>query len=418
MGYFNNLKNDYKTKSRIRIWIFIILVVTIFFIIVFYKKRKNQIECRNMRTMTNSSVYRYLEINGLIPQLEGEKVIVNLQDVKKVMQGKKVCEGKVTVTNYKGEFVYTYNLSSCGICTTKKFSKEGNEYLKNKNQEVVSYYNYRTINYYDSKWTGWMSSNYVTSEPDENGLYLPVEQSRLPKLPSEAIIVDYVIESKDKYRYRDKKWKWYKNNNSSYSDFSSERPDGYTTKDENAYIYSDYSEWSLNYPEVKSYRTIKTATGYRWYTKKGRKKVYYNKGEYLVVSPGDEYKKDEKASAQMYRYMDKKWRWYNGTARSYTSYRSTASGNYIYKDEALTDYSSWSSWSDISHLDSSNSDYREQEIDTYRRYLIKYKIQSLDMLDSYVSQEQLEKKLGKSLEEIKQDESIDLLVVYKFKTEK
>ena len=59
----------------------------------------------------------------------------------------------------------------------------------------------------------------------------------------------------------------------------------------------------------------------------------------------------------------------------------------------------------------------KERTDTYSRYLIKYDIYSLPMLDNYVSLEELENKLGKSYEEINEDKSIKVDVLFKFKYE-
>ena len=247
---------------------------------------------------------------------------------------------------------------------------------------------------------------------------MPIKKERLPKISDNAIIVKYVTETKNMYRYRDKLWRWYKNLNSNYSGFYSEKPDGYSQRDTNTTISTDYTTWSIDYPEVKDYRTIKTGTGYRWYIIKDKKKVYYNGGEYLVEAPSEEYTADKETAIKMYSYSDKKWRWYNGTNRVYCSYMATANNYCQYKDEELSVYGNWSMWSEVSKLDSSNSSYREEEVDLYTKYLIYYKMESLDLLETSLPKEQFETKLGKTIEEVDSDDNLDLIVTFKFKNEK
>ena len=92
----------------------------------------------------------------------------------------------------------------------------------------------------------------------------------------------YIRETKTYYSYRDKKWKWYKND-IKYSDYSSTQPAGYKNKDKATLKNTELSEWSLDYPEEFEYRHISTKTGYQWYKKEGKEKVYWENGKYLII---------------------------------------------------------------------------------------------------------------------------------------
>ena len=120
----------------------------------------------------------------------------------------------------------------------------------------------------------------------------------------------------------------------------------------------------------------------------------------------------------MYTYYDDVWKWYNGnTKRIYSSYNSTKPVGYNYKDTDTLSYTNWTVFKNESFVNSSNKSYREERTDTYSRYLIKYDIYSLPMLDNYVTLEELENKLGKSYEAINEDKSIKVDVLFKFKYE-
>ena len=57
----------------------------------------------------------------------------------------------------------------------------------------------------------------------------------------------------------------------------------YAYKDTKTEIKKEQSEWSINYPEEKEYREIKTATGYKYYYEdEDKTKIYYNGGNYTV----------------------------------------------------------------------------------------------------------------------------------------
>ena len=80
---------------------------------------------------------------------------------------------------------------------------------------------------------------------------------KFQKFQSDASIINIESDSTYYYRYRDRTWKWY-DIEGDYSEFSSEQPAGYANKDENSSRYTEWTEYSLNYPAEKDYRTIRT----------------------------------------------------------------------------------------------------------------------------------------------------------------
>ena len=353
----------------------------------------------------------------LLPVLNGDSVTINLSNLNDTIVFKDYAvTGTVTYTKYNDTYIKSVNIDNAGYCSTKEFNKESDKYDENKNVKVTAYYNYYKIDSYNSKWTNWYPSEDI-STTETNGVLLPLDEDDLPYIPDNAVVTEYVRETKTYYSYRDKQWKFYKNN-IKYSDYSSTKPKGYTNKDTATKSTTEPTKWSINYPEEFDYRHISSKTGYRWYYMDGENKIYWNNGEYSVESPGEEYEKDKENTVKMYSYYDDIWRWYNGdTKRIYSSYNSTMPNGYKYKDEETLRYTNWSKFTDESKIDKSNKSYREEKTDTYSRYLIKYDIYSLPMLDNYVTLEELENKLGKSYEAINEDKSIKVDVLFKFKYE-
>ena len=144
-------------------------------------------------------------------------------------------------------------------------------------------------------------------------------------------------------------------------------------------------------------------------------KVYWENGKYAVESPGSEYKFDKDSQATMYSYYDDMWRWYNGTTiRNYSAYTSSQPKNYPYRDEGLVRYNNWSRFTDTSSINSSNQIYREEQTDTYSRYLIKYDVYSYPIFENFVSLSELEAKMGKTYEEALNDKSLKIDVNFEF----
>ena len=417
---FSKIKiNNLSKKNIIGILVIIFAVLVIFFIVSSVIKGNKNRTCNNLREEILAKTDAYVEENKLWPTLNGTNQVINLADLEDGIVFKDyMISGTVTYTKYNDEFIKTLDIENADYCTTKDFKNETDKYEENKNVKVNAYFNYYEVDSYNSKWTNFYPSEDISTE-ETNGVLLPLDDRYLPQVPKNAVITEYVRETKTYYSHRDKRWRWYKNN-IKYSDFSSTKPDGYSKKDESTKTTTEQTEWSLNYPEEYDYRHIKSTIGYRWYylAEDGETKIYWNNGEYSPDSPGTEYKKDTTLSAPMYAYTEDVWRWYNGnTKRIYSSYSSSKPSGYNYKDEETLTYTNWSGFRDESELNNSNKSYREERTDTYSRYLIKYDIYSYPMFDNPVTLEELENKLGKSYEELSNDKSIKIEVSFKFQYE-
>lgn len=397
----------------IGIGILLVIIFIIHSIILGQKKRT----CNNLKNDIIVSMDNYVNENNLLPTLNGTSVTIDLNKLTDRFSIKdETVTGTVTYTNYNGEYIKTVEINNADYCSTDDFGKETDKYNSKKNVKVNVYFNYYTISSYNSQWSKYLPSEDISTE-ETDGVYLPIDSKYLPTIPINAVITEYVRETKTYYSYRDKKWKWYKNN-IAYSDYSSTKPNGYTYKDTATVTSTEATEWSLDYPEEFEYRTIKSKTGYQWYYKDGKEKIYWENGKYSTESPGENYKKDNDTAAKMYSYTDQMWRWYNGsTKRMYSSLSSTKPNGYNYKDETTLTYTNWSNFKDSSSLTSDNSAYREEKTDTYSRYLIKYDVYSFAMLDEPVSLEELENILGKSYEEILNDKTLKIEVIFKFQNE-
>ena len=368
--------------------------------------------------MTEKQVLKYLDVNNLTPVFEGDWVVVDIDDLPdKIVLKDYVCSGQVKYTKHKDSYILTYDFENCGYCTTddNKWTKTTNRYSsKKKNVDVIAKFNYVEVDEYNTKWSKWIESEKLSDELT-NGINLPLEESALPSVPEGGIVSEIIKEDEIRYSYRDKRWKWYKNNSAAYSDFSSVALEGYPNKDVQTEIKSEQTPWSMDYPKEESYRVISKATGYRWYKVSGKEKVYWNNGAYYPTSPGKEYKKDNSSSVPMYSYYDKMWRWYKNDKRGYSSYSSNPVNNYIYKDEEIYIYTSWSGYKNISSLDETNKSYREERTYTYSRFLIKYKMKSMPVLNEYLTKEEFEEKVGMSLKMMYNSDKYELLVEYEYR---
>ena len=317
----------------------------------------------------------YVNEQGILPYLNGTQLTIYLEDITNV-------KGTITYTKYNDEIIKTVEIGK------HKYKKEKSSYNKRKNTKVNVYFNYRLITTYTSKYT----------------TYLPPDSIITFDIPKEAEIIEYMKEDKAYYSYRDKKWKWYKND-VVYSEYSASKPDGYNYKDEATKIYSPLSKWSLNYPEEYAYRHILSQTGYKWYNDK----IYWNHGAYSVVQPSIEYYKKE--SAIMYAYYDDMYKWYKDTKRIYSYYSSIKPTGYNYKDNDTLIYTDWSNYTDVKP---SKEDYREIKEEIYTRYAAIYELYSEPILNNPITLEELEKHFNKTYEEILNDNNIKLEVIFKF----
>lgn len=438
---FNNLQPIPEPQYKKRTMVGIIILVAVILILIIYliinsiiKSSQNKV-CIPIEEKVLSSSLEYATDENLLPINEGESVTIDIEDLyseeflkkSEIMIKDNACDGNVKITKYKDEYIKTLNLTSCGYCTTdkryKKWSKEVSNKPNGKNMivDVTAYYNYSTYEDYNSTWTSYLNEDLISDEVSEKyGVAIPIEQKYLPTIPTDAKILKIEKEDKNYYRFRDKKWRYYVDRGGAYTaTFYSEAPQGYPNRDDNTAKLSDWSEWSLNYPEVKNYRTIKSATGYKWYYLEGKTKKYWNGGAYSVDQPSDKYnKKDQDNSAIMYRYQDRVWLWYNGNKRIYSGFSSVAPKGYTIRDNEFVQYTNWSQWHDVSYLNNNNSNYREQEIKVYSRYRIQYRINSYSKLENYLTLKEFEKKMNTTLSEFLEKDKTSVDVIYKFKYRK
>lgn len=411
---FINFTNKLNKKLLLLFFITVIFVIMIVTFIIGSINKKKSNQCKDLYNSISVLVEDYLTLKNLYPSLQGESVIVDLSEVNSVYFKNKLVSGYVKYTKYNDTYVKTFYLENCKYCSSKKFKRETSQYNESINMDVETYYNYYDVSYYNSYWTNYIEPEKISTEKTM-GVNLPIDLKLLPKIPDDAQIIEYLKEDKLYYSYRDILYKWYKNN-INYSGFSSEQPIGYTNKDTNTVITTEPSEWSLDYPEVKDYRTINKKTGYRWYYEENKEKIYWNNGAYYPTQPDPKYNKKSKESATLYSYIDKKWKWYNGLInRDYSSYVRIPSSKYIYKDNDLYQYTNWTPYKDTSSMSNDTKSYREEVTKTYSRYMIKYRILSFAKLNEAVTKEQLESLSGRTLEDLMNDDSIYVEVTFKFK---
>lgn len=416
---FSKVSKEFNGAKQVLIKVFVIVVPIIILIIIvnlIITGIRNG-NCYEIRKELSDYVDSYAMSNNLYPTINGDSVSIDLDSVKKVTFNDQVCRGSVKITKVNDEYIKTFYLEDCSYCSVKEFKKEKNKYDEKLNAEVVVYINYYNVTNNNSRWSDYIPFEDISTE-ETDGVLLPLNEDNLPEISEEAIITEIIKEDKVFYTYRDKRWLWYKNDNDDYSDFSSEQPEGYSLKDTRTEIRTDYSEWSIDYPEEKEYRYIFNRTGYRWYKEdEDGNIIWWNNGEYYPEEPGEEFYRDRDSTVTMYRYYDLMWRWYNGEARGYDSRESSEprSSAYKYRDEALSSYTDWSSYRTTSSLNSNNSWYREEKTNVHSRYMIKYKIRSFLVLDEPLERSEFESTVGRTLEEMYEDETIDLEITFKYK---
>ena len=418
-SFFQNLAKEISNSKQVFIKIIVIIVPIIIIIIIInlIVTGVRNSNCYDVRNKIGSYVDSYVMSNNLWPTINGDSIIIDLNNIEKVTFNDKVCSGTVKVTKVNDDYIKTFYLENCSYCSVDNFGKEKDAYDEKLNAEVVVYINYYNVTNNNSRWSDYIPFEGISTE-ETNGVLLPLDEDNLPKISDEAIISEIIKEDKIFYSYRDKRWLWYRVNNSDYSEFSSEQPVGFAKKDTKTETRTEYSEWSIDYPEVKDYRVISTDTGYRWYKiDEDGNKVWWNNGEYYPEEPEEGYKIDRDSKITMYRYYDKMWRWYNGEAREYASNQSSTapSKSYLYKDEGITSYSNWSDYKTFSSVNSSNSYYREEITNVHSRYMIKYKIRSFKVLDKALERSEFEQTVGRTLEEMSEDINVDLEITFKYR---
>ena len=417
-------KNNKRMVTVLAIIGFVIVLVIVI-VIGALRGSKNR-KCVKLEDLLESSARNYMLENELMPMIEGTSSTVTVSDLLKsgflkstdYQIKNSTCGGSVKFTKVDNEYIATLDLTNCDYCTTSThygdWSKETSK-LPNANiVDVIAYYNYVEKETYYTKWTSYYTLAEIEKKP-----ITEVTDSRFPSIASDAKNIEIEVDNLMYYRYRDQRWKFYKNNGGSYSDFfSSEQPKGYKNKDTNTARDTEYTEWSLDYPEKKDYRTIKEATGYRWYYMDGKTKVYWNSGAYYPEAPSEEYTLHDKEAVKVYCYSDKEWRWYNGAKRQYSSYTSVMPSGYTNRDDELTSYGRWSSWTTTSKLDNTNRSYREEETENRPRYRLKYDMYSFEKLSDPLTKEDFEEEVGMTLQEIIDNPKLELIVTYQYKSKK
>lgn len=428
---------EYKKNIKIGLFVLggIVIVLILYLIINSIIKSSHDKVCMPIENKVIDSSVKYAKENNLLPVNEGESVVVEIEDLlssgvlskNDIILKENQCNGNVKITKYKDDYIKTIDLKNCNYCTTdkryKKWSNESTREPSGKNMivDVEAYYNYKTYEDYNSNWTKFFKSSLIsTEESKEYKIKLPIDETVLPTIPEEAEILNIEKEDKNYYRHRDKKWKFYVDNGGNYTTtYFSEQPAGYANKDEDTLKLKEWSEWSLNYPDTKSYRTIKSAIGYKWYYLDKKEKKYWNSGAYSVEQPSEKYDtKDKGSSEKMYSYQDKTWLWYNGAKRKYSGYNSIMPKGYKLKDINMLNYSNWSNWKDVSYLNNANSSYREQEIDVYSRYRIHYRMNSYFKFEDHLNIKEFEKETQSSLTDFLKREKTTIDIIYKFKYRK
>ena len=406
----------------------ILPIVIIIFIIVAAVQNNS---CLKIYNYLKTASLNYAKDAGTVPTLEGESVTVRLNEMyddgylSSTRTNNSLCSGSVKITKYKEDYVYTIDVRNCGKCSVNlkygSWSAEQTSYPTGKAiVDVVPYYNYYERQLSTTKWSDYFDDDELQDEISEYGIKLPMNLEDLPKIPEDANTVNIESESTYYYRYRDRSWKWY-DIEGDYSGFSSEQPAGFANKDEGSSIYTEWSEYSLDYPAEKDYRTIQQTTGYKYYyLNDAGKKIYYNSGKYSAKEDvnTEKYNKRDEETATLYRYRDKQWRWYNGTKRRYSSYSSDAPRNRPYKDRETETLGNPTSWSAESKVDTSNQEYRLEERKIMTRFRVQYETVSLKVLSKPLTRNEFEEKVKMSIPEFASNENYKLEVTYKFKYRK
>lgn len=436
MTYVDNLGNStnvgleskrplLRVLMVLNILIPLIIVGLIIYTVIINKK------CINIYDTIKKASLVYAEDQGELPNVEGDSTEIYVGDLysEQYLNSSKtndlLCSGTVKITKYKEDYIYTLDVKNCDKCSVDKkyktWSSLQTNYPKNKAIiDAIPYYNYYDRELNTTKWSEYYDDNELSDEISKYGIRLPLDEQRLPEIPEEANETNIESDNIYYYRYRDRSWKWY-DKEGDYSEFSSERPEGFANKDEKSERVTEWTEYSLDYPAEKTYRQINHTTGYKFYylNKKGEK-IYYNSGKY---SPREEvntkkYNKTDEKTAQLYRYKDKQWRWYNGERRRYSSYSSKGNSNTPIKDKETETLGSATAWSEKKYTDESTKDYRIEEKKIMTRFRRQYEILSLPVLNKPLKKEKFEEKVSANLNQFSSREDKKLQVIFKFKYKK
>ncbi len=429
----NTIDQGFESKKKILNVFFVISTIVpiiLIGIIIFIMVQNNN--ANKLYQVFKNANFEYLQDHDKLPTVEGENVTVSINKlysenyISPAFTEDMTCSGNIKTTKYKNEYIYTLNINNCGSYSTNQrygeWSKEVGYYPQNKSiLDVVPYYNYYDRQTVVTNWSREYEQEELQPDVSDYGFKLPKEELNLamPDLPEEAKLAEIQKEDVLYYRFYDNTWKWY-DIKGDYSDFSSTQPAGYQNKDDNTLIHTEWSEFSLNYPEEQSYREIRREKGYQYYYMEDGKKIYANNKNYVVAENIDttKYTMRENKAIDMYSYRDAKWRWYNGQKRKYSGYATTAPKGYPHCDEALTNKGSFSNWTTKSSLNSSNQSYRVEEQKTKVKFRYIYEILSDPILKSPINREEFTQKVGMSIPDFVTLDNYKVEVSYKFKYRK
>jgi len=429
----NTIDHTFESKKTFLNIFFVIgtIVPLVIIGLIIYTIVENN-KCNKIYDSIKSATLEYIKDNDEMPEYEGDSVSVNIDKLysgkylSSVYTDNMVCSGKVKATKYKSELVYTLDVGNCNTCSVSRrygsWSNEIGYFPTNKTiVDVVPYYNYYEREVLTTEWSKNYEKEELSKKESKYGVKMPkdMEDAAMPKVPTEGEIVEVQAFETPMYRYKDKQWLWYKEVGD-YSEFSSEQPNGFANKDEATKIYSEWSEYSLDYPGKKDYREIKQATGYKFYYEENGKKVYANNGKYTAMEDIDQTKYDhhDEDTSLLYKYRDSLWRWYNGKKRQYSSYYSNQPQGYIYRDDETERESGYSAWKEESSINPSNSGYRTEEVKTLTKFRYIYEILSLPVLDKPVTKDKFIKLVNMTPGEFASLEEYKLEVDYNFKYRK
>lgn len=417
-----------KDNKRILIFVGIIIgIILLLTIIILVANNTAKIKaCNNLEDLIENAALDYAKDNEKLPTLVTGPITFTKEELvengylnsEEFKVKDTYCNGGVKLTNVDGKPFATVTLTDCNICSSDKrygdsWSEETDKFNSKKRAvDVIVYYNYVEKKTHVTAWT-----NYLTPQVLETRPIVAFNDNRLDVIPNDAKNIELESEDLTYYKSRKKTWKFYKNNIGGYSALSSEQPAGYSMKDNATMIETEYSDWSLTAPEVKDYRSIQEQTGYRWYLEDGKEKIYWNSGAYWPENPDQEdktYIKEKKDPATVWRYKDRKWRWYNGNSRGYSGYLSNPNKYYPYKDTEIVRYTSFSSFKPESLLNDSNRHYLDEVSEVRTRFRVKYDLYSFNKLENSVLLEDFESASKSTVADIELSDNKDIVVTYKY----
>lgn len=425
----NKVADDDSLNFKIKVYFFIGTILPVILLGFIGYQIFSNVSCNKIYTKIKSASKEYLSSKNKLPAFEGESEELNITELyeKRYLSNYETnnneCSGKVKVTKYKDDYVYTLNLTSCKSCTTSKkygeWSTLKNTYPHGKAiVDVFPYYNYSEVEVGVTDWSRYFDEEELTDTIDKVYKTRVPADGNLPEVPSDVKIIGLNTEQKTLYSYQDKTWKWY-DIVGDYSEYSSEQPSGYNYKDDNTEKETEWSEYGYTIPEEKEYRTIQRKTAYKYYyLDENNQKVYYNNGKYAVEADQEKYPYMDEETTTMFRYKDKTWRWYNGTRRRYSGYTNTPESNYKYKDEDLYSLGGSSSWHENPTLNDSNKSYRVETSKVQTRFQIKYELNSLPIFKNPVDRDTFLKRIDMEVPKFAQSDDVKVEVSYKFKYRK